>query len=219
MIKNIIFDFDGVLVDSEKLVGRAFAQYLVDRNIPFSEEEFALYAGKKTIHIIQELSVKFNIENQKIFFDDIMKIALDIFVNELTPVPGAENFLKNSNCNFFIGSNSMKERILIGLKKVNFENYFKEDKIFSFDMVSNPKPEPDVYLKVIETYKLNKDETIVIEDSAVGVTAGVKAGVKVIGLTAGGHWSPNRSKQELLDAGADLIIDNYIDLSNKITDL
>ena len=219
MIKNIIFDFDGVLVDSEKLVGRAFAQYLVDRNIPFSEEEFALYAGKKTIHIIQELSVKFNIENQKNFFDDIMKIALDIFVNELTPVPGAENFLKNSNCNFFIGSNSMKERILIGLKKVNFESYFKEDKIFSFDMVSNPKPEPDVYLKVIETYKLNKDETIIIEDSAVGVTAGVKAGVKVIGFTAGGHWFPHRSQQELLDAGADLIIDNYIDLSKKIKDL
>ena len=219
MIKNIIFDFDGVMVDSEKLVGRAFAQYLVDRNIPFSEEEFALYAGKKTIHIIQELSEKFNIENQKNFFDDIMKIALDIFVNELTPVPGAENFLKSSNCNFFIGSNSMKERILIGLKKVNFESYFKEDKIFSFDMVSNPKPEPDVYLKVIETYKLNKDETIIIEDSAVGVTAGVKAGVKVIGFTAGGHWFPHRSQQELLDSGAYLIIDNYIDLSKKIKDL
>ena len=58
MIKNIIFDFDGVLVDSEKLVGRAFAQYLVNRNITFSEEEFALYAGKKTKNIIQELSLK-----------------------------------------------------------------------------------------------------------------------------------------------------------------
>ena len=96
----------------------------------------------------------------------------------------------------------MKERILIGLKKVNFESYFKEDKIFSFDMVSNPKPEPDVYLKVIETYKLNKDETIIIEDSAVGVTAGVKAGVKVIGFTAGGHWHENRDEKELLEAGA-----------------
>ena len=215
MIKNIIFDFDGVLVDSEKLVGRAFAQYLIDRNIPFSEEEFALYAGKKTIHIIQELSVKFNIENEKNFFDDIMKIALDIFVNELTPVPGAENFLKNSNCNFFIGSNSMKERILIGLKKVNFESYFKEDKIFSFDMVSNPKPEPDVYLKVIETYKLNKDETIIIEDSAVGVMAGVAAGVKVIGLTAGGHWYEKRDEKELLEAGAFAVTNDY----KKITEL
>jgi len=67
--------------------------------------------------------------------------------------------------------------------------------------------------------ELNKDETIIIEDSAVGVTAGVKAGVKVIGFTAGGHWFPHRSQQELLDAGADLIIDNYIDLSKKIKDL
>ena len=71
MIKNIIFDFDGVVVDSEILVARAFSKYLESFNITFSEKEFSLYAGKKTIQIIDEISKRFKILDKKKFFDDI----------------------------------------------------------------------------------------------------------------------------------------------------
>ena len=64
---NIIFDFDGVLVDSEVLVGKAFCKYLSKKKIDFSEKEFYNYAGKKTTQVIDELSLKFNIEDKKIF--------------------------------------------------------------------------------------------------------------------------------------------------------
>ena len=57
MIKNIIFDFDGVLVDSEILVARSFCRYLSERNIIFDEKEFSKFAGKKTIQVVSELSV------------------------------------------------------------------------------------------------------------------------------------------------------------------
>ena len=60
MIKNIIFDFDGVLVDSEILVARSLSRYLADRNIKFEEKQFSKFAGKKTIKIISELSSLFN---------------------------------------------------------------------------------------------------------------------------------------------------------------
>ena len=103
----------------------------------------------------------------------------------------------------------MKERIIDGLQRVKLDKYFQPKQVYSFDLVDKPKPDPDIYLKAIEDNNLIKAETIIIEDSAVGVTAGVKAGIKVIGFTAGGHWFPHRSQQELLDAGADLIIDNY----------
>ena len=109
----------------------------------------------------------------------------------------------------FIGSNNIKERILIGLKKVKLDNFFSQDTIYSFDLVGIPKPNPDIYLKAIEDSKLNTNETIIIEDSSIGIQAGAAAGIKVIGLTAGGHWFKERSKQELYDAGAYDVVNNY----------
>ena len=219
MIKNIIFDFDGVLVDSEMLVARSFSRYLRNRNINFTEQEFSVYAGKKTVQVIDELSNKFSIHNKEEFFEDIMSIANDIYSKELTPVNGAKLFLEQNHYNFFIGSNSQGNRILYGLEKVEFLNFFDADKIFSFDMVEKPKPQPDIYLAAINTHQLEKEETLVIEDSAIGVLAGVAAGVKVIGLTAGGHWYADRSTKELLDAGAILSADSYESLLKEIKKL
>ncbi len=219
MIKNIIFDFDGVLVDSEILAAKAFCKYLNERNLKFSEKEFSIYAGKKTIEVIKELSKKYNIPNQNEFFNDIINIVNDIYSNNLKAVTGARRFLEKANLNYFIGSNSVKERILVGLKKVKFENFFTPDKVYSFDMVEKAKPEPDIYLSAMYSNNLNAEETIIIEDSAIGVLAGVKAGVKVVGLTAGGHWYPDRSKSELKEAGAHLLIDDYDLLLNEIKNL
>ena len=219
MIKNIIFDFDGVLVDSEMLVARSFSTYLSKRNINFTEQEFSVYAGKKTVQVIDELSKKFNIQNKEEFFEDIMNIANNIYSQELTSVEGAKVFLETNYYNFFISSNSLKKRILFGLKKVNFENFFDVNKIFSFDMVEKPKPQPDIYLAAINVHQLDKKETVVIEDSVVGIQAGVNAGVKVIGLTAGGHWYTGRSTKELLDAGAFVLANSYESLLKEIKKL
>jgi len=212
MIKNIIFDFDGVLVDSEVLVARAFCKYLKDLNIDYSEEKMSKYAGKKTLQVIAELSKKFNINNQQQFFDDIMNIANDIYSKDLQPISGVKDFINLNNFNYFIGSNSIKERILIGLKKVEMSHFFNIENIFSFDMVNKPKPEPDVYLEVIKHHNLKKNETVIIEDSAVGVQAGVAAGIQVVGFVGGGHWQSSRSPKELLNAGSYKIIESYKDL-------
>ena len=215
MIKNIIFDFDGVLVDSEILVAKAFAKYMLNFGIEINEKEFAHFAGKKTFEVIEILSEKYSIKNQQKFFDDIMEIASNIYKKELTLVQGAHNFVSNANQKLFIGSNSIKNRILDGLYRVKLNQYFKADQVYSFDLVENPKPHPDIYLKAIEDNNLQKDETIIIEDSSVGVRAGVSSGVKVIGITAGGHWHEQRDDKELLEAGAIAVTNNY----NKIEKL
>ena len=209
MIKNIIFDFDGVLVDSEILIAKAFAKYIQNFGQEVDEKEFASYAGKKTVQVIDILSKKYSIKDQEKFFTDIMEIASNIYKKELTTVKGAYDFVSNLKFNMFIGSNSMKERILDGLQRVKLDNYFKPEQIYSFDLVDNPKPDPDVYLKALEDNKLIKTETIIIEDSAVGVMAGVAANVKVIGLTAGGHWHEKRDEKELLEAGAFAVTNDY----------
>lgn len=219
MIKNIIFDFDGVLVDSEMLVAKSFSKYLANLHIHFTEKDFSIYAGKKTVQVIDELSNKFNISNKKKFFEDIMEIANNIYSQELVAIMGAKEFINQNNFNFFIGSNSIKKRILFGLKKVKFDKFFDENKIFAFDMVQEPKPHPDVYLAAIKMHNLNKEETLIIEDSSVGVHAGVAAGVRVVGLTAGGHWHEERSTKELSDAGAYIIATSYKSLLEEISNL
>ena len=209
MIKNIIFDFDGVLVDSEILVAKAFAKYMQNFGIDIDEKELASFAGKKTVQVIDILSKKYSIKDQEKFFRDIMEIASNIYKKELTTVKGAYDFVSNLKFNMFIGSNSMKERIIDGLQRVKLDKYFKPEQVYSFDLVDNPKPDPDVYLKALEDNNLIKTETIIIEDSAVGVMAGVAANVKVIGLTAGGHWHEKRDEKELLEAGAFAVTNDY----------
>ena len=209
MIKNIIFDFDGVLVDSEILVAKAFAKYMNNFGVTVDEKEFASFAGKKTTQVIDILSKKYSITDQQKFFTDIMEIASNIYKKELTTVRGAYDFVNNQKLDLYIGSNSMKDRIIDGLKRVGLSNYFTADQIYSFDMVDKPKPDPDIYLKAIDDNNLIKNQTIIIEDSEVGVMAGVRAGVKVIGITAGGHWHENRDDKELLDAGAFAVTNDY----------
>ena len=215
MIKNIIFDFDGVLVDSEILVAKAFSKYMQELGIKTNEKEFANLAGKKTVEVIDILSEKYSLKDKQKFFDDIMNIASNIYKKELKTVVGVEEFLKKSKHNLYIGSNSMKNRILDGLKRVGLEKYFNPNHIYSFDLVDNPKPHPDIYLKAVNDNDLIIDETIIIEDSVVGVQAGQNANVKVIGLTAGGHWHTDRDEKELINAGAIATANNY----NKIEEI
>ena len=117
MIQNIIFDFDGVLVDSEILVIRAFCKYLRDLNIIITEREFANYTGNKTIDVIGKLSSRLGIQDTEKFYNDIMTIVRKIYNKDLTPVIGAEKFLNKISQQKFIASNSWKERVIQGLRK------------------------------------------------------------------------------------------------------
>ena len=215
MIKNIIFDFDGVLVDSETIVLKAFSKYMQECRIKTNEKELANLVGKPTVVVIDILSEKYYPEVKKKFSDDIMNIASNIYKKELKKIVGVEEFLEKSKHNLYIGSNSLKDRILDGLKRVGLEKYFNSNQIYSLDLVDNPKPHPDIYLKAVNDNDLIIDETIIIEDSVVGVQAGQDANVKVIGLTAGGHWNKNRDEKELINAGAFVTANDY----NKIQEI
>ena len=212
MIKNIIFDFDGVLVDSEILARKAFSRYLYSHDIHLSELEFSKkYSGNKLTHVVSKICSRFNIEDKNKLLEEIMSIAQKIYNEELKPVHGVENFLEISNHNKFIGSNRGKISILEVLSNTNLIKYFPEKNIFSFDMVDKPKPEPDIYLKTIIDNNLKKNETIVLEDSIIGVQSSIAAGIKVVGITAGGHWT-DRSSQSLIDAGAFCVASSFKDV-------
>ncbi len=219
MIKNIIFDFDGVIVDSEVLASRAFAKYFNNIGLTLKEEEFYSYAGMKTLQVIDILSEKYQIIDKNKFTEKIFQIISNIFKNDLKLVDGVKQFISQSDKNHFIGSNSNKDRILEGLSLVGLSNTFPSNKIYSFDMVKKSKPNPDIYLKVLTDNNLTIDETIVLEDSAVGVMAAKSAKLRVFGITAGKHWHLNRDKNELYKNGAMNVFDNYNDLQKKIESL
>ena len=219
MIKNIIFDFDGVIVDSEILASKAFTSYLTRRGHKVQEQDFYTFAGMKTFQVIEILSEKYQIINKDKFTQDIFSLVSQVYSSSLKLVNGFENFISYSKKIHFIASNSNKDRIIKGLTTVGMSKNFPKNKIYSFDMVKNPKPHPDIYLKVINENNLVSKETIIIEDSAIGVKAGYSAGLKVLGLTAGKHWYINRDKNELYTNGASNVFDSYENLSKVIEEL
>ncbi len=219
MIKNIIFDFDGVIVDSEVLASKAFSKYFSKFDQSIKEEQFYKYAGKKTVEVIDLLSAKYKIENKEKFTNEIFDIVSEVYSKDLKLVEGAKDYISKSDKNLFIGSNSDKDRILDGLKFVGLDKVFLSDQVYSFDMVSRPKPDPDIYLKVLSDNSLHIEETIIIEDSGVGVKAAASAGAKVFGLTAGKHWHTNRDKNELFDNGALNVFSDYESLGKAIEEL
>ena len=216
MINNIIFDFDGVIVDSEVLASKAFVKYFNNLGYSLKEDQFYKYAGNKTVDVINLLSKKYQIENKDKFTEDIFSMIAEIYTKDLKLVEGANDYINKSTRKHFIGSNSNKDRILQGLGFVGLENIFLKEQIYSFDMVKKPKPHPDVYLKVLNDNSLNVDETIIIEDSGVGVQAAFSAGVKVFGITAGKHWHSNRDKNELYENGALSVFSDYESLGKAI---
>lgn len=219
MINNIIFDFDGVLVDSEILARKIFSRYLATRNLDLSEQEFSKrYSGNKLVEVISKLSLRFNIKDQKSFFNEILSFSNSIYLKELTAVAGVRNFLNTIDQKTFIGSNRGKKSIIEGLKTVNLQKYFHEKNIFSFDMVDRPKPDPDIYLKTIEDTKIEPINTVILEDSIIGVRAAVAANIKVIGITSGGHWL-DRPTHSLLDAGANAVATSFEEVLKLIQEL
>ena len=77
-LEAIVFDFDGVLVDSEIIVSRAFRQYLSNLNIIITEKEFANFAGNRTIDVISKLSNRFSIQDKQKFYNKIFTIIVGI---------------------------------------------------------------------------------------------------------------------------------------------
>ena len=219
MINNIIFDFDGVIVDSEVLVSRAFTKYFNNLGHSLKEEQFYKYAGNKTVEVINLLCEKYKIENKEKFTKEIFSIVAEIYSKDLKLVEGVKEYISKSTRKHFIGSNSNKGRILDGLDFVGLNKIFLKDQVYSFDMVEKPKPDPDIYLKVLKDNALNIEETVIIEDSAVGVKAASSAGVKVFGITAGKHWHSKRDRNELYDNGALDVFNDYESLGKAIEEI
>lgn len=217
MIDLIIFDCDGVLVDSEVIGNRVFAEYLTSLGYPHSaEESCAKYLGMSYASVL-ELFEKNGDSLPEDFLEEVHRlINIDLSKN-LVAIPGIKSVLELTKLPYCVASSGTPSKIQNSLTKTELINYF-DGKLFSFQQVKNGKPAPDLFLFAADQMGVEPTRTLVIEDSKAGVMAGVSAGMTVVGFTGGSHI-PEGHAECLLDLGAHHILKDMRELDGLLSSL
>ncbi|MBL1102406.1 HAD family hydrolase [Streptomyces coffeae] len=184
----VIFDNDGVLVDSEPISNRLLAAYLTSLGHPTSyEDSIRDYMGS-AMHRIHELVLARTGQRLPEDFDTTFHSRVfDAFRRELEPVAGVRTVLEKLRADsvpFCVASSGSHERIRVALRKTGLYELFGEERIFSSEDVGRGKPAPDLFLHAAERMGVAPRQCAVVEDSPLGVQAAVAAGMDVYGYTA-----------------------------------
>ncbi|MFD5848454.1 HAD family hydrolase [Streptomyces chartreusis] len=184
----VIFDNDGVLVDSEPISNRLLAAYLTELGHPTSyEDSIRDYMGS-AMHRIHDLVLERTGERLPEDFDDVFHARVfDAFERELKAVPGAVDVLEKLGADgvpYCVASSGSHERIRVGHRTTGLDRYFDEGRVFSSQDVGRGKPAPDLFLHAAERMGVAPARCLVVEDSPLGVQAAVAAGMDVYGFTA-----------------------------------
>ncbi|MHC5306659.1 HAD family hydrolase [Bartonella sp. LJL80] len=214
-IDLVIFDCDGVLVDSEFLAAQIGSQLLTEAGHEISAEELGnRYAGLVFVDILKEIERESGLPISASLIDRVAEIFRERIETELQAIDGVRNAVEAVAAlyPYCICSNSKSENVERMLTIVGLYDLF-EGKIFSAPEVGTKKvkPAPDVYLFAADKYKATPANTIVIEDSVHGVHGATSAGMRVIGFTGGSHAYPGLA-DALTEAGAETVISRHTDL-------
>ncbi|WP_060883755.1 HAD family hydrolase [Streptomyces caniscabiei] len=184
----VIFDNDGVLVDSEPISNRILAEYLTELGHPTSyEESIRDYMGS-AMHRIHELVLKRTGRTLPDDFDDVFhRRVFTAFERELAAVPGVVPVLEKlvaDEVPYCVASSGSHERIRVGHRTTGLDRWFGDGLVFSAQDVGRGKPAPDLFLHAAERMGVAPERCAVVEDSPLGVRAGLAAGMDVYGFTA-----------------------------------
>jgi HAD superfamily hydrolase (TIGR01509 family) len=184
----VIFDNDGVLVDSEPISNRLLAAYLTELGHPTSyEDSIRDYMGS-AMHRVHELVLERTGQRLPADFDDVFHARVfAAFERELKPVAGATDVLERLAADgvpYCVASSGSHERIRVGHRTTGMDRWFDESRVFSSQDVGRGKPAPDLFLYAAERMGVAPERCVVIEDSPLGVQAAVAAGMDVYGFTA-----------------------------------
>lgn len=207
--KAIIFDCDGVLMDSEVVCCKLSAQYLMELGISISVDEYMdRYMGKNLGHALVDCGFNGN------GFREIERTHLfsRAFAKQLKAIPGVDKVLSNLSIPYAIASGSSLERLHKTLEITKLDRFFSKDKVFSVEQVARPKPAPDVFLLAAEKLGILPSECLVIEDGTFGAKGALEAGMHVYGFSGASHMTEKRIKK-LKDVGVKHIFGSMAELS------
>jgi HAD superfamily hydrolase (TIGR01509 family) len=214
----VIFDCNGVLVDSEPLATTIVSQEFMRAGFPLTPDMIARYfTGRRPADMFADVEFATSRKLPTGFAASVAESILRRFRSELRPTHHAAyalSWLRGPKC---VASSSSLERIRVSLESTGLIRFF-EPNLFSASDVRNGKPAPDLLLHAAGKMGVEPGACIVVEDSPVGVTAGVAAGMTVIGFAGASH-AGNATADQLRAAGARDVITDLRALKRAIIDL
>ncbi len=204
----VIFDCDGVLVDSETLACRVLVEYVAELGLTLAlEEAIALFKGRKMAESVVDVEQRLGRAVPDGFVPNFRVRCAEAFQTHLKPIPGVETVLRTLSVPFCVASSGPREKMELTLGITGLRAYF-ENRIFSAYEVGSWKPDPGLFLHAAQALNIPPRACAVVEDSLSGVQAGVAAGMTVFGYAAGVDAAP------LIAAGASVFhdMDQLLDL-------
>lgn len=200
----IIFDCDGVLVDSELLSCQCLSDELSVSGISLTlAQALELFLGRSTSAVTQH----YRDLGQVVPVDFPLRLksrVLTVFEQALRPVHDVDAVLSGLRVPHCVASSSDLDRVALSLKVTGLAPHFG-DRLYTAQMVRHGKPAPDLFLHAAETMGAAPARTLVIEDSVSGVQAGKAAGMTVWGFVGGSHYRGRDGRDMLSAAGADRV--------------
>ncbi len=207
----IVFDCDGVLVDSEMLSCKCLSDllrqygYEVDLHGVFDQ-----FLGRSFPVVEERYRVALGRPLEASFREAFRSALRERFTRDLRPIRRVSDVLEGLRTPFCVASSSDRDRLAFSLQLTNLSPFFGES-VFSSDQVARGKPAPDLFLHAAERMGFDPSATLVVEDSIHGVRAGKAAGMVVWGFVGGSHHAERDGAEALLEAGADRIFRDMAD--------
>jgi HAD superfamily hydrolase (TIGR01549 family) len=208
----LIFDFDGVIADSEAIANTVLAEIVTGLGHPTTfDQSLTRYSGQRWDEVIAGIEAAIGKPLPSDFSGQLKLATLERFRTDLKEVSGATNFIRRfSHIPRCIASSSSIDRLQLCLSVLELEAEFGTH-VFSADMVARGKPHPDIFLFAAGKLGVSPNECLVIEDSAGGIRAAVAAGMTAIGLCAASHIREGHDAK-LRDAGAVHLAQSWSDV-------
>jgi HAD superfamily hydrolase (TIGR01509 family) len=201
----IIFDCDGVLIDSEKLSCTSLRDQLGVYGIEMDlAEVLRRFLGRSVAEIGRHYQAMLGRPMPAAFVVELAAAIRAAFVESLAAMPHVETLLQRLRNSFCLASSSDLERVQFSLNLAGLSDYF-EGRMFTSAMVERGKPAPDLFLLAAARMKAAPGRCLVIEDSISGVEAGKAAGMTVWGFVGGSHYAGLDGPALLQAAGADRV--------------
>ena len=202
----IIFDCDGVLVDSEVIACHAHAEVLIRHGYPITADQvFDRFLGRSTHQANREVEAELGRSLPDDFHTQLQDELFRSFTAALQAVPYIDESLDAIAQPVCVASSGSQERMRVSLGRVGLYDRFAPN-IFSATQVRNGKPAPDLFLFAAAQMKCAPARCLVIEDSVPGVTGALAAGMTVLGFHGGSHCRPGHA-DTLRAAGAIMMFD------------